>query len=392
MNRVGEEGKGESVWLGWFLLKTLGDFAPHRARRRATPSARKAWDKHADSAEAGAGERRPGTASGIAAAAMTTARRSARAIPTNARSIRSPSRGACCRATAIRRARARRWRRRPSSWSTTSSRSSSCSRRPSRHAEGAGLHQELSAGRAREWRPIYPCRDLVRHRAGRNGHGRRSLALLLDAQSGQPCARREGGRTLSRRALCRRGRYLFGGDKGGRGGWTWYTGSAGWLYRAAVESILGIRKEGDRLTVKPVLPSHWDGYSGHAATFRTRSTGSKCAAKKASEPAIEIDGERAPGSEIELETAPAKSTFSVFDTCDRLMPKIITKLACRLPFFCRKLPFFLNSQIVRRSRDVTSVAFFVRQTGTERIGPHCKAIAQPVRHLHGAVHNFYMTR
>ena len=39
MNRVGEDGKGESVWLGWFLLKTLGDFAPHRARRRATPSA-----------------------------------------------------------------------------------------------------------------------------------------------------------------------------------------------------------------------------------------------------------------------------------------------------------------------------------------------------------------
>ena len=33
-------------------------------------------------------------------------------------------------------------------------------------------------------------------------------------------------------------------DKAGRGGWTWYTGSAGWLYRAAVESILGIRREG----------------------------------------------------------------------------------------------------------------------------------------------------
>ena len=49
-------------------------------------------------------------------------------------------------------------------------------------------------------------------------------------------------------------------DKAGRGGWTWYTGSAGWLYRAAVESILGIRKEGNRLIVKPVLPSHWDGY------------------------------------------------------------------------------------------------------------------------------------
>ncbi|MDY6964039.1 MAG: protein ndvB, partial [Pseudomonadota bacterium] len=47
----------------------------------------------------------------------------------------------------------------------------------------------------------------------------------------------------------------------GRGGWTWYTGSAGWLYRAAVEGILGIRREGDRLLVQPVLPSEWDGFS-----------------------------------------------------------------------------------------------------------------------------------
>ncbi len=51
------------------------------------------------------------------------------------------------------------------------------------------------------------------------------------------------------------------GEKGGRGGWTWYTGSAGWLYRAAVEFILGIRRQGDRIIVKPALPSHWDGFT-----------------------------------------------------------------------------------------------------------------------------------
>jgi cyclic beta-1,2-glucan synthetase len=50
------------------------------------------------------------------------------------------------------------------------------------------------------------------------------------------------------------------GDLTGRGGWTWYTGSAGWLYRAAVEGILGIRREGDRLFVRPVLPSEWSGF------------------------------------------------------------------------------------------------------------------------------------
>jgi cyclic beta-1,2-glucan synthetase len=50
------------------------------------------------------------------------------------------------------------------------------------------------------------------------------------------------------------------GDQLGRGGWTWYTGSAGWLYRTAVEAILGIEKRGERLYIKPSIPSHWNGY------------------------------------------------------------------------------------------------------------------------------------
>jgi cellobiose phosphorylase len=44
----------------------------------------------------------------------------------------------------------------------------------------------------------------------------------------------------------------------GRGGWTWYTGAAGWLYRVGLESILGIRKEGGKLYVDPCIPSEWD--------------------------------------------------------------------------------------------------------------------------------------
>ncbi len=47
------------------------------------------------------------------------------------------------------------------------------------------------------------------------------------------------------------------GDLQGRGGWTWYTGSAGWLYRAGVEGILGIRQEAGRIKIDPALPSHW---------------------------------------------------------------------------------------------------------------------------------------
>jgi cyclic beta-1,2-glucan synthetase len=47
----------------------------------------------------------------------------------------------------------------------------------------------------------------------------------------------------------------------GRGGWTWYTGSAGWMYRLGVETILGLRKEGDSIFFDPCIPSNWDGYS-----------------------------------------------------------------------------------------------------------------------------------
>jgi cyclic beta-1,2-glucan synthetase len=47
----------------------------------------------------------------------------------------------------------------------------------------------------------------------------------------------------------------------GRGGWTWYTGSASWMYRVALEAILGFRKIGDRLYVDPSVPSSWPGFT-----------------------------------------------------------------------------------------------------------------------------------
>jgi len=46
----------------------------------------------------------------------------------------------------------------------------------------------------------------------------------------------------------------------GRGGWTWYTGSAGWMYRLLVESLLGLRRSGERLALAPCLPADWDRY------------------------------------------------------------------------------------------------------------------------------------
>ena len=45
-----------------------------------------------------------------------------------------------------------------------------------------------------------------------------------------------------------------------RGGWTWYTGSAGWMYRLIVESLLGVRREGQKLTFAPRIPHTWPTY------------------------------------------------------------------------------------------------------------------------------------
>ena len=55
----------------------------------------------------------------------------------------------------------------------------------------------------------------------------------------------------------------------GRGGWTWYTGSAGWMYRLIVESLLGLRLEVDKLHVAPCLPVDWKGFKVY---YRYRET------------------------------------------------------------------------------------------------------------------------
>ena len=55
----------------------------------------------------------------------------------------------------------------------------------------------------------------------------------------------------------------------GQAGWTWYTGSAGWMYRVWIEEVLGFQLRGDRLTIAPVIPDDWDGFEimyRHGAT------------------------------------------------------------------------------------------------------------------------------
>jgi cyclic beta-1,2-glucan synthetase len=69
--------------------------------------------------------------------------------------------------------------------------------------------------------------------------------------------------------------YVLAGDvysrapHAGRCGWTWYTGAAAWFYRAGLEFILGLRREGNRLALNPCIPSTWKRFE---ITYRERST------------------------------------------------------------------------------------------------------------------------
>jgi cellobiose phosphorylase len=55
----------------------------------------------------------------------------------------------------------------------------------------------------------------------------------------------------------------------GRGGWTWYTGSAGWMYRLLIETLLGLNPEGNQLHLRPRLPGSWSSCKIH---YRYRET------------------------------------------------------------------------------------------------------------------------
>jgi cyclic beta-1,2-glucan synthetase len=91
----------------------------------------------------------------------------------------------------------------------------------------------------------------------------------------------------------------------GRGGWTWYTGSAGWMYRLLIESLLGLRlrvdEHGAWLAIAPCLPAHWTRY---AVDYRFRETTYAVAIELvdgATEAAgIELDGAPCAAPEIPL--------------------------------------------------------------------------------------------
>jgi cyclic beta-1,2-glucan synthetase len=259
MNRVGEKGIGESVWLGWFLARALADFAPLAEAAGEKPRARK-WRDHAAKLKAalesagwdGGWYRRgfydDGAPLGSAASDE-------------------------CRIDSI-----------AQSWAVLSGVGD-----PARASQAldAAWDQlvDHDAGIARLFTPPFESTDKdpgyirsyppgVRENGGQYTHAATWLVMALAhsgraGQAGMLYAMLNPVNHARDRQAADRYRvepYVVaadiysGPDRTGRGGWTWYTGSAGWMYRVAVEAILGIRRKSDRLEVRPCLPPEWSGY------------------------------------------------------------------------------------------------------------------------------------
>ena len=259
MNRVGAGGQGESVWLGWFLYATLTGFAPLAEARGAADRAA-AWRAHAAGLrvalerEAWDGDwyRRAwfddgtplGTASGeecrIDSIAQSWAVLSGAADPQRARQamaamarelIRPADRLALLLAPPF----------------------------------DTGAHDP---GYIRGYPPG------IRENGGQYTHAAlwavMAFAALGDGESAAGLfallnpightATPEGVQRYKTEPYAVAADVYAAAGHVGRGGWSWYTGSAGWMQRAGVESILGVRLRGDVLAVDPCIPRTWAGF------------------------------------------------------------------------------------------------------------------------------------
>ena len=260
MNRVGIGGQGESVWLGWFLAGTLKDFAAI-ARERGDQTRAEAWAAKAES-----------LAAAIESAGWdgTHYRRAFYDDGTPIGSSLSDEN----RIDSI-----------AQSWSVLSGVGQ-------QHRSQQALDEALRALLDREdhvlrlFAPPYSETEKdpgyirayppgVRENGGQYTHAGAWLALALaksgradDAMACLDCllpARHTATQSAVERY--RTEPYAVAADiygdgaLRGQGGWTWYTGSAGWIHRAVVEGLLGIERRGDQLEVRPALPNGWNGFS-----------------------------------------------------------------------------------------------------------------------------------
>jgi len=270
MNRVGQEGRGESVWLGWFLHTVLWEFAKVAVQRGERARA-ETWRLHVSALKAaierdgwdGEWYRRAyfddGTPLGSAADSE-------------------------CRIDSI-----------AQSWGVISGAAD-----PDRGARAmAAVDRHLVNRRDRLIRLLTPPFDQmprdpgyikgyvpgVRENGGQYTHAAVWTVLAFAAlgegdKAGELFRMLNPVHRISSRASVQRYKvepYVIAGDvyaeppHVGRGGWTWYSGAAGWLYRAGLEWMLGFRLRGATLSLDPCVPCHWPGYSirfrYHAAIY-----------------------------------------------------------------------------------------------------------------------------
>ena len=275
MNRVGNEGRGESVWLGWFLCSVVAAFSPLAEARgeheRVTrwADARRGWITALhDAGWDGAWFRR--------------------AFFDNGAPLGSSGNDEC-RIDLIAQA-----------WSVISGASTAPYTGPAMASVKAHLF-DAEAGLLKLLAPpfansannpgyiqAYP--PGVRENGGQYSHGA-VWGLMAQALSGDHEAAWhtfEGLSPAHRSCHAERGPvyelepYVMPGDTygaapyTGRGGWSWYTGSAAWLHRAAVETLLGLEVRGDRLAVIPRIPAHWPGFE-MTVTLGGRQVEVRCA-------------------------------------------------------------------------------------------------------------------
>jgi len=256
LNRVGEMGRGESVWLGWFLYATLRQFAPLASARGETARATR-WLDHAAALR---------TTLEVAGWDGQWYRRAYYDDGTVLGSAVNKE----CRIDAI-----------VQSWSVLSGAA------PAEHARQAmaAASEQLirrDTGLALLFTPPFDRTALdpgyikgyppgLRENGGQYTHGALwsvfALAELGEGtQAGELLAMLNPINRTATRADLHRYKvepYVVAADvysvapHAGRGGWTWYTGSAGWMYRAGLESILGLRVQGESLKLVPCLPEHW---------------------------------------------------------------------------------------------------------------------------------------
>jgi cyclic beta-1,2-glucan synthetase len=259
MNRVGQDGRGESVWLGWFLRTVIGGFAPIATARGEKERASR-WRAHAK--RLGQALERDGWDGDWYR----------RAFFDDGTPLGSAV-NAECRIDSI-----------VQSWSVLSGAGD-----PERARRAMAAVEEYLVRRGDGlvllFAPPFDLSDVdpgyikgylpgIRENGGQYTHGA-IWSVLAYAELGDGDKAGELFSLLnpinhaSTRAGVQRYKvepYVMAADvyaepsHVGRGGWTWYTGSAGWMYRAGVESILGFRVRGTTLLVSPSIPRAWPGY------------------------------------------------------------------------------------------------------------------------------------